>query len=170
MLVSAEIGVWAIFIIISVVAQIIKARKKSANQEPMQPESKGDNRAPAKSEDDLRQFLEKLAGGRPQRTAPAEVNIPQQVVPPRPPPTPRQAPPQPRPQRPQPKPVASPPPTPPTTDAQPVNAAKRTNTIAGALQNLLRAELQQGDSIQKAIVLREILGPPIGLKPRDRRG
>jgi hypothetical protein len=176
MLVSADIGVWAIFIIISVVAQIVKARKKAANQEPKQPSSERSDQAPARPDEELRQFLEKLAGGRPQRTAPAEVNIPPEVVRARRPPAPPQLPTQPKRQRTQapqtiPTVSARPTATPPTVRVTPAVALEPVvTTDATALRILLRKELQQADATRKAMVLHEILGPPIGLRARERRG
>jgi hypothetical protein len=169
MLVSADIGVWAIFIIISVVAQIVKARKKAANREPEQTSPTRADQAPAKPDEDLRQFLEKLAGGRPQRSAPAEVNIPPQVVAARRRPAPPQLPTQPKRQRtqaPQSKPSVSATPT----VARPVTVVKQPDTPASALRDLIREELRQADATRKAMVLHEILGPPIGLRARERRG
>ncbi|MBT3192578.1 MAG: hypothetical protein HN341_08490 [Verrucomicrobia bacterium] len=193
----ANIGViWAIFIVISIVAQVIKASKKVSSEAPGTDD--GPRGGPAESNDELRQFLEQLGGGGAATPKP---------LPPRPP-----APPRPAVQRREPtmrvspedhrqntpqatpsvvrrravteapphEPHATPPPPPAVPErVRPKPQKQRSETVqielpassasqaASKLQRLIRDELQQTEDTRKAIVLREVLGPPLALRSRQ---
>ena len=170
--------IWALFIIITVVAQIVKGAKKVASKAPGKTEEEGAPGSPRETpdrgerEDELRKFLESLAGGRPRAPKPAT------VPPPMPPPARRQPPParpktrvvaqpppppRPKPAPPPPEPVEAEAPT--TMHVQTFRAKRRTS----ALQNILLKELRNNADRRKSVVLREILGPPIALKPLEWR-
>jgi hypothetical protein len=176
--------IWALFIIITVVAQIVKGAKKVASQAPGKTEEEGAPGSPRETpdreerEDELRKFLESLAGGRPPAPKPAA------APPPVPPPARRP----PQPVRPKPRVVAPPPPAPyraiPSTESTvtkhqatvgAMSAASvhvqtaRAETRTDVLQNILLKELRNNADRRKSIVLREILGPPIALKPLEWR-
>jgi hypothetical protein len=176
--VLADIGlIWVVFVVISIVAQIIKAKK---NATPQSPDEFGDADAPQRPvatsrEDELRKFMETLRGG----TATARPVV---AAPPPPPParrvpqTVRRA--APVAQRkdiqrtsPKAKSIAI---MPEQKSSQkkrsdPVTLTRIGGTSAktSALKRLIREELRQKDATRKSLVLREILGPPLALKSRE---
>ena len=162
--------IWLVIIVVSIIAQIVKAGKKAGKKtaenapQTATPRSATAERRETRSAaqrttaprpktardrtDELRQFFESLG-------------VPTQELAPTPPPQPR---------RPRPKPAKAPPPPPVATrKAQP-----RRDTESVELENLDRGEpahtrefrqlLQQENSQRQAIVLREILGPPLALR------
>ncbi len=175
MLVSANIGViWGVFIIISIVAQVIKSRRKVADQAPGGHASmREEGNQPATKDDELRQFLESLSGGKPR---PEEIPPPviqrqelQPMLQQAPQPQPQQKPKkQRRPEQP-PAPIITQPVPSPTVRIMPAVELETVVTPNTSLQRLIRTELQQTNATRKAIVLREILGPPIALRPREKR-
>lgn len=160
--------IWLVIIVVSIIAQIVKAGKKAAEKaaanapQTESPRSATAERRETRSAaqrttaprpktardrtDELRQFFESLG-------------VPTQELAPAPPPRPR---PKPAKVSPSPQPVA-------TRKAQP-----RRDTESVELENLDRGEsahtrefrqlLQQENSQRQAIVLREILGPPLALR------
>ena len=185
-LASIEV-IWALFIIITVIVQIIKGAKKMSSQAP----GKTDEGAPGspreapergEREDELRKFLEALGGGQPQPSKPT-------AAPPPVPPTVRRQKQQPTVRRTRPRVPAQEPPPPPRQAAPPQESvvtrhkptvgavapamthaqASRAQTRTNALQAMLKKELQGAAARRKAIVLREVLGPPIALRPLEWR-
>ena len=192
--------IWALFIIITVVAQIVKGAKKVASQAPGKTEEGAPPGSPRETpdrgtrEDELRKFLETLAGGQPQPPKPAAAPPPiphpaRQQAPTvrRQPATVRQQPPTVR--RPKPgvatqAPEQAPYRAVPSTDSTVTRHRATAGAVApasmhvetaraemrtSALQAMLKKELQGVAARRKAIVLREILGPPHALKPLEWR-
>ena len=173
--VLADIGlIWVVFVVISIIAQIIKAKKNAA---PQSPDALGDADAPQRPEppsreNELRQFLESLGGG-----AAARKPVVAAAPPPPPPPrrearTVRRAAPVVQKERVQREtPIAITPKHKVTQKRQsdPVTLERVGDTSAktNALKQLIRNELKQTDATRKSIVLREILGPPLALKSRE---
>jgi len=193
--VLADAGlIWIVFVIITVIAQVVKGAKKVSSQAPGGPNalpgdddaSRGDPVAPS---DELRKFLEGLSGGAVRPSPPPVAQRPRAMpMPaaqgsrtaaqnprcPTPPPTPRyqrqEQPPrrqkgQPRP--PQPVEVAIPVPDnqTDTQDAVVLEILSQGDTPTRRLQQLIRQELQNADAVRKSIVLREVLGPCVAFKP-----
>ena len=160
---------WVIVIVGSIIAQIIKAKKNAAASPPKrQPGAKsGDFTA---SGDELRNFLESIGGG---ATKPQQTRQPQ-PIPVRPTALPPSLPPQVTiKHRPSPAETAlkhrqvegtirkphTQKPTPPTE-----NIVESLSTTPNVVAQLIKQDLQNMNAARKAIVLREILGPPIALR------
>jgi len=174
--------IWALFIIITVIAQIVKGTKKVSSQAPGKteegaPGSPRESQERSEREDELRKFLETLAGGQPSTPKPT-------ATPSTPPPVPRttrsvdQTPTRRRPRRPAaakptppPEPIrVAPPPPVPVLASSPVKpvvvmGSKRKSVLG----EQFRRDLKEVGSARNSIVLREVLGPPIGLRPLEWR-
>ncbi len=164
MLVTANIElIWVIIVIISVIAQIRKGIKKNASQaaakttgrreSPPEPRTPGESPECVSSDEALREFLQRLGG-----TVPA--------VPPTPrpathlPPAARRAPhrhppPPPRPLRPV-ESVSAPV----VLDTSTLAAESATDSQA----ERIRKDLKDFRSARRAVIMREILGPPLALR------
>ena len=173
--VLADIGlIWVVFVVISIVAQIIKAKK---NAPPQSPDELGDADALQRPvvtsrQDELRKFMETLGGG----TATSRPVV--AAAPPRPPPPRREArtvrreAPVVQKERVQREtPIAITPKHKVTqkkqSDSVTLERVGDTSAKTDALKRLIRKELKQADATRKSIVLREILGPPLALKSRE---
>lgn len=170
MLVSANTGViWAIFIIISIVAQVIKARKKGADQAPGEATSqREEGRQSTTNDNELRQFLESLSDGNP-RPEPTSPPITQrQELRHMSRPTPQPITKTPKRSEPPPAPTTQPAQSPKISIIPEVKLEPVVTPKPSGLQLLICKELQKTDATRKAIVLREILGPPIALKQPEK--
>lgn len=158
--------IWLVIIVVSIIAQIVKAGKKAASNasQTESPRSatpeRRETRSPAQRNttprrktyqdrsDELRQFFESL-GGPIQELAPAQ-----------------------QPQKRRKKTKTSPPPPPRPAVTRKVASRPDAHTVAletlneGTAQQTLalRKLLQQKQTQQQAILLREILGPPLALR------
>ncbi len=170
--------VWALFIIITIVAQIVKGARKVASQAPgKEGDADGERNRPA-PDDELRKFLEGLSGGTPPKPAATPPPVPPPVRPmAQPQARPRQTVRKPEPIRIKPQPKPKPPPprvaAPPIVE-QPVAVAPAALVAspqrkASRFQKLLQKDLADSEAAQKAIVLREVLGPPLALRPLEWR-
>jgi hypothetical protein len=169
-----------VIIITVIIARIMKATKGAKPLVPPPPDSSGE-REPSATGDELREFLEALSGTKPPRPtpppAPPPVPQPQPVIPPQP-------------QRPAPAPVharkwtrprqgkratAAPTPAPkPAPAPRPVRkpvaprVARRPVTVEACelstLRKALDDHLSDRQSLRGAWLLREVLGPPVGLR------
>ena len=169
-LASIEV-IWVVIIIGSVIAQIIKGAKKVASQSPEKPTGGGEasgGKSPAFVAPDvaLQDFLRSLGGEKPSAT-PVRRGLAQASRPKVP--------------SPQPKRTAArevkmdvfPLPAPAIIparregniqrDVKLETFAKR-ETSASVLGDAIRKDLSDGDTLRKAIVLREVLGPPVALR------
>ena len=163
-----EAIIWLIIIVASIVAQVIKsAREAGPGRKSLHPNAPPPvpPTGPSSEADELRQFLESLGGA-------------QQTTAPRPPPPP----PRPTARRPAPPPVPTATVTPaapvrpvprrraaaPTAPIAPAPATKRrrVNRTRNAVQRkVLMMAVRDRDTLQEAILLREVLGPPIAMRP-----
>lgn len=181
---------WVVVVIIAIIAQIVKSRKQFDQGAPKQDAPPGGDPA-----EELRKFLDGL--GQAQKAPPAPPPVPPTPVPPPTPrPTPKQAAPSRPPpvQAPRPPPVVRRMPEPPVpvrevvtrprapepehvpTEAE-VMARFRAELAAKATtgkkvtrwQRLLAEQLSTHDRrlLQEAMLLREILGPPVALRRRE---
>ena len=165
--------IWVIIVIISVIAQIRKGMKKATGQ-PGKPTPGGQDAAPEREpyvapDEALREFLESLAG-KPSRTEPPAT--------PRPAVAPQPAVVQ-RPRRHPARRMPSAPPAAPMPPPPPQRQAKETVSEPVALEMIhddathrdteplammIRQGLKSRQSARTAIVMREILGPPLALR------
>lgn len=186
--------IWLVIIVVSIIAQIIKGAKKTASQAPKQenaPRSAPAERrsTPAKDQrkspssyrdrkDELRQFLERIADPTPEPVP--EVTVPrtrrqaggQQGRMPPPPPTRSRQPQTQREKRPaMPSAPAAPSVTMRTPSMQATAPDQLPTTVMGTSERTssaqgreLRKLLDKPQSQRRAILLREILGPPLALR------
>jgi len=177
---------WLIVIVVTIVTQIIKASKRGAVPPPASEPGPDEDEGYTAPDDELREFLESLAGAPPKpkppapRTAPPLVQ-PRPTVAPPPPPTPapvqRRAasPPVRRAPAPAPRRAARPQPIPTVTAAQKPTALPsaeiRTIEVRGSarprvsvLGKALVSQLREGNALHRAVLMREILGDPIALR------
>jgi hypothetical protein len=156
--------IWGLFIIITVISQIIKNAKKVSSQAPGKTGSDDNQRKPPG--DELREFLEQLSGQQAQPVRPAA---------PKPPPRPIVQ------QRTQPKarkakkvenatPLKiTPPKNKPRIEPDHVVRIEKLTQPKRASEwhKTLRRELKDLDATRRAIVMREILGPPLALRQQQ---
>jgi len=152
-----DLFIWLIIIAATIIAQIVKAgRKVGGSVSPDTPRPRSVGPAP---QDELRDFLQTLS-----RTEQPPQAIARPAAPP--PPPPARA-------RPVAMPIHAPRPEPramPLTPRRPARhtAAKPARTapqrVPGSRSIQVARELGQKESLRKAILLREILGPPLALR------
>jgi len=156
--------IWVVVIVGSIIAQIIKAKKNAANPPPKSPQktSGSADGAFTASSNELKNFLESI-GVAPPAPKPQQV-APQAILRAQPVHISRE--------------VASAPPPPPLTapvrikhKQPPVKIqtgdesnVERVEDAIPPLTRIIKDELKNKDATRKAIILREILGPPIALR------
>lgn len=190
--VTADVSglIWVVIVVGSIIAQVMKAKKNAASPPPKKssPRPEANKGEYTSSSDDLRNFLESIGAAPPTRNQERQRKI-EPVAPP-PPPRPIQVmqevqtvpPPPPIPVRAQIKHRPSP-----MEEARKLQfkgdvlkrqTANKPNEVqletpeqlqprdqsSSGLAKLITEELQDLDATRKAIVLREILGPPIALR------
>ncbi|MBM4148012.1 MAG: hypothetical protein FJ224_03090 [Lentisphaerae bacterium] len=174
----ADIGgaFWLLIIVVSIVAQIVKAVRLAAKQQGPRPEGESFPERPSpqvgepvEPSEEIREFLRRLSGEPPAPASPPPPRPPppqQVVVKVRPMPA--------RPKTPAPSPVvhqpvplvslaAPPPPEPPVFIAKAASAKPRRRVSAAALA--LAADLNTPSTARRAILMREVLGPALALRP-----
>ena len=149
---------WIVVVVITVAVKAIKAAsKKAARGNPAQP-ARATPAVPDRqtAATEIRDFIESLTRGQPAPIPPAPVAAP-------PAPKPRRKPA--KPPRAKTSPAPQPPPHPAVTGMPVAETALVQKEAVTAFQpEMLVRELRAGPSVRKAILLKEILGPPIGLR------
>ena len=162
---SGDNYIFVLVVLATIIAQIVKAVRKASPRTPAsagpRPADPTPDRAPAAPNDELQQFLQSLTGVAPPKPAPVPPPVAQVVAPVTPPPPP--------PALKVLEPVA-PEPFMPPADAggmhnhDPYKKAKASAGKPRLERDDIVKDIEHPGSLKKAIILREVLGPPLAFR------